>query len=215
MINCLNMKKNIEKIIKILKNGGVGIMPTDTIYGLVGSAYSKKAVEKIYKIKNRDKNKPLIVLISSLSDLKIFGISIKIRDRGKCYRGIPLSRVFLPKISVILECPLAKFKYLHRGTKAIAFRLPDNKSLIEIIKATGPLVAPSANLENLKPAENITQAKKYFGDNVDFYLSGKNSRSQSSTIVNINKDSKVEVVRGVLTDMILKKINKELYYNND
>ena len=60
--NLLNIMK--QDIIKILKNGGVGIMPTDTLYGLVGSAYSKKAVNRIYKLKKRKKSKKLIVLIS-------------------------------------------------------------------------------------------------------------------------------------------------------
>ena len=63
-------------IIKILKKGGVGVIPTDTLYGLVGSAFSKKAINRIYKIKNRDKNKKLIVLISSIKDLKKFKINI-------------------------------------------------------------------------------------------------------------------------------------------
>lgn len=192
------MKKNIEKIIKILKDDGVGVMPTDTIYGLVGSAYSKKAVEKIYQIKKRDKNKPFIVLISSIFDLEKFGIKKTFSILKEVWPG---------KVSVILPCALPKFKYLHRGTKSIAFRLPDNKSLTEIIKSTGPLVAPSANPESLKPAENVTQAKKYFGYNVDFYLSGKNSKSKSSVLIKINKDSKIEVIRGVLSDKILKKIN--------
>ena len=65
----LNSKYN--QIIKILKSGGIGVMPTDTLYGLVGSAFSKKAINRIYKIKNRDKKKKMIVLISSIKDLEI------------------------------------------------------------------------------------------------------------------------------------------------
>ena len=57
------VKKDLDNIIKILKSGGVGVMPTDTLYGLVGSAFSKEAVKRIYKIKNRDKKKKLIILI--------------------------------------------------------------------------------------------------------------------------------------------------------
>ena len=59
---------------KIIRAGGVGIIPTDTIYGMVGSALSKKTVNKIYKLQFRNPKKPLIILISSLSDLSYFGI---------------------------------------------------------------------------------------------------------------------------------------------
>ena len=63
-----------QKIIKILKNSGIGVLPTDTIYGLVGRALDKKTVERIYKVRKRNPKKPLIILISSLSDLKLFGV---------------------------------------------------------------------------------------------------------------------------------------------
>lgn len=60
------MENNWQKAGKILKSDGIAVIPTDTLYGVVGSAMSKKAIEKIYKIKERDKSKPLIVLISSV-----------------------------------------------------------------------------------------------------------------------------------------------------
>jgi len=172
--------KNLEEIINILKSGGVGVMPTDTLYGLVGSAFSKKAINRIYKIKKRNKKKKLIILISSISDLKKFGIS----DRLIRTNGLMLKKLWPGKVSVILS--------------GRAFRLPKKKSLIEILKKTGPLVAPSANPEGLKPAENITQAKKYFDNNVDFYLSGGTLKSKPSILIKINKKEKIKVLRGII-----------------
>ena len=60
---------------------------------------------------------------------------------------------------------------------------PKNKNLFTLIKRVGPLVAPSANPQGLKHAETITQAKKYFGNKIDFYLSGGTKIGQSSTLV--------------------------------
>ena len=65
---------SLEKNIKIIHNGGIGVFPTDTLYGIVGSAFSKTAVERIYKVKGRHKQKPFIILISSINDIKKFGI---------------------------------------------------------------------------------------------------------------------------------------------
>ena len=100
-----------------------------------------------------------------------------------------------------MPCKKSEFKYLHRGTNSLAFRFPAKKSLIEILKKTGPLVAPSANPEGFKPAENITEAKKYFGgvDNSDFYLSGGTLKSEPSTLIEMAKNGEVGVLRGILS----------------
>ncbi|MES2023253.1 MAG: L-threonylcarbamoyladenylate synthase [Patescibacteria group bacterium] len=182
------MKQDINKIIKILKSGGMGVMPTDTLYGLVGSALSKKTVERIYKIKGRNEKKPLIILISGFEDFVSFGLNIS-------------KFVWPEKTSIIFSCPktkLKKFLYLHRGTGDLAFRLPAKKSLIEILKKTGPLVVPSVNPEGLPPAKNIKEAQKYFGEKMDFYLDSGTLKSEPSTLIRVNKSGEIEVLRGIL-----------------
>ena len=169
------MKDNLQNIIKIIKKGGVGVMPTDTLYGLVGSAFSPEAINRIYQIKKRNKNKKLIILISDISDLKKFNIKIN-KEQAKF-----LEKIWPGKVSVIIG--------------NIAFRLPAKKSLIEILKKTGPLVAPSANPEGLKPAENISQAKKYFGSNVDFYLPSRNLKGEPSKLIKLDKKGNTETLR--------------------
>lgn len=187
----------LKDLIKTLKNDGVGIIPTDTLYGIVGSAFSKKAVERIYKIKGRDEHKPFIVLISSIKDLEKFGINPNflplLRGSAQKARG---SYSWPAKTSIILPC--SKYKYLHRGENAIAFRLPKKKPLIALLKKTGPLVAPSANPQGLTPASNIKEAKKYFGDSVDFYMAGGTLKSNPSTLLKIDTNGEIEVLRGTL-----------------
>ena len=186
----LNLKE--KEVVEILKNGGVGVLPTDTLYGLVGSAFSRKVVERIYKMKNRDKSKPFIVLISDISGLKKFDIKIN-KEQAKI-----LKKFWPGKVSIILPCLNSKFQYLHRGTKSIAFRFPNNKKLLEILNKTGPLVAPSANKEEMKPAEDIVQAKKYFKQDVDFYLSGKKLKSKPSIVIKVGKKGEIEILRGII-----------------
>lgn len=171
-----------------MKRGKVGIIPTDTIYGVVASTWSKKAVERAYKILKRDPRKPFIILISSIRDLALFNIKL-----DNATRDI-LKKIWPGKISVILQCPDKKFQYLHRGTKTLAFRVPKRKSLLKILKKTGPLISTSANPQGSKPAATIAQAKKYFGDGVDFYIDGGKIKSLPSTLVEI-KDGKIIIVR--------------------
>lgn len=163
------MKKNplLEKLALLLKEGVVAVMPTDTIYGICGSALNKKTVEKIYKLRKRSPKKPMIVLILKIEDLRKFGIKFSAKDKEI------LKKIWPGKISVIFKCKSKKFKYLHRGTKTLAFRMPKDKLLRKILEISGPLVAPSANWEGEKPARTISEAKKYFGDKAIYYNGGK------------------------------------------
>ncbi len=174
--------------IVILTRGGIGVIPTDTMYGIVGSAMNKKTVERIYTVRKRSLSKPLIILISKISDLAIFKIKV---DAG--LEKI-LKKLWPNKVSVILPCKQKKFEYLHRGTNKLAFRLPKDKKLREFISKTGPMVAPSANTEGDKPSKNIKQAQKYFGENVDFYLDKGGMPIVPSTIVEI-ENGETKIVR--------------------
>ena len=177
-----------EKLIEVIKKGGVGVIPTDTIYGLVGKALLRKTVKKVYKLKQRNPKKPSIILISKIDDLKLF--RIKLDENTKKF----LQKYWPGKVSMILPCPYKKFFYLHRGTKTLAFRLPDYLELVDLLKKTGPLIAPSANPESEKPAKTIKEAKNYFGEKVDFYTDVGRLESLPSTLISI-KDEKVEVLR--------------------
>ncbi len=175
------MGKTLEEVIEKLKNGKVSVLPTDTIYGLVGSALSKKVVERIYRLKKRDPKKPMIILISSIDDLDLFEIEVTPQIKRI------LKKLWPGKVSIILPSLLKKFSYLHRGTKTLAFRLPQLKWLRNLLKETGPLVAPSANPEGLPPAVTVSQAREYFGENVDFYLDGGELSGSPSTLIQIKK----------------------------
>lgn len=174
--------------IKKLLNGGVGILPTDTLYGLVGRALSRKAFDRIFELKKRNLKSPFIILISSLDDLKLFEIKI-----NKNTENI-LCKYWPGKISVILNCESEKFSYLHMGTKTLAFRIPDKKDLIELLKQTGPLLAPSVNHPGEKEALTIEEAKAYFGEEVDFYLDEGKLESLPSTLIKM-ESGKIVVLR--------------------
>lgn len=179
------MDKIIKEIGQSIKSGEIGVIPTDTIYGIVCSAFNKKLVAKIYKIKKRNLSKPVIILIAKLKDLELFDVKIDKAIAKKYWPG---------KVSIILDCNNKKFKYLTRDQKSLAFRIPNNKFLSQVLKITGPIIAPSANLEGQKPAEDIEQAMKYFGKKVDFYVDLGKIKTKPSKIISI-KDNKIKVIR--------------------
>lgn len=164
-------------------------MPTDTIYGIVANAHDEKAVERLYELKGRRPDKPLIILISSLLQLESFGIILneEINEVLNTYWPGP--------VSIILPTQSDKHEYLHRGQRSLAFRMPAKKELLQLIEASGPLVAPSANPEGLPPATSIEEAKRYFPKGVDFFADRGRVRGNPSKLIKVT-DGDIEILRG-------------------
>ncbi|MBX4190744.1 threonylcarbamoyl-AMP synthase [Candidatus Saccharibacteria bacterium] len=163
-----------DEVIALLQKGGVGLMPTDTIYGLSCIALNKASVETIHKIKRRDKTKPFVVLISKIEQLNDLGIITT--------DAAPALRYWPGKLTLI--CPALKAPgWLQMSTGALAIRQPDHPKLRELIDKVGPIVSTSVNLAGRKPAVSIAEAREYFGDKLDFYVNAGKFVGQPSTIV--------------------------------
>ena len=165
--------------------GSVGIIPTDTIYGLVARAADEVSVKRVYAIKN-DRTKPGTIIASSIEQLMDLGLKRRYLLAVNDYWPAPLS--------VIIPCD-DKLRYLHLGKFGLAVRIPKVKQLIELTRDVGPLLTTSANMPGEKPANTLKEAKAYFGNKVDFYIDGGNlSNHQSSTIIRIVDDN-IELIR--------------------
>ncbi len=175
--------------VTVLRVGGVAVIPTDTLYGVIASAQNKKAVARLYRLRRRTKGKPFIILISSVSELADFGVTLSAFEKEV------LKEVWPGKISVVFPCPHRKFSYLHLGTQSLAFRFPRTPKLIALLKKTGPLLAPSANPEGKPPATTLAEAKSYFGSAVDFYVNaGKKKAGKPSTLISF-QNGQVQILR--------------------
>lgn len=193
----MNKVLNNENLIEMLKKDSVVVMPTDTIYGIVGNALNVSVVNRIYNIRKRSPEKPCIILIGDISELKKFSIIIKDEQKTaiKKYWSFDSTQNKFVPVSIIFECPDETLSYLHRGTKTLAFRLPAEQAFRDLLLKTGPLIAPSANLEGLPPAQNIYEAKKYFGNAVDLYIDGGTIGNKASKIIKLRKDGSVSILR--------------------
>lgn len=182
------LKNNAEQISKLLLGGKVGIVPTDTLYGISAITSNQKSVENIYDIKQRDKDKPFIILISELNDLNKF--DIKTDDKT----GTFLKTLWPNKVSVILPCPNEKYSYLHRGTKQLAFRIPNFPDLLELLKISGPIVSTSVNSSGEEPAVCIEEISQKFGNKIDFYIDQGILQSPPTTVIKIEA-GQISIVR--------------------
>jgi len=176
-------KLNDPELIKLLKNGAIGVLPTDTVYGVVARAADQAAVEKLYKLKRREK-KPGTLIAASIDQLVELGIKRRYLTAVEQYWPGAIS----------VETP-HHITYLNQGTGRQAIRIPDNKDLLKLLEKVGPLQTSSANQPGEAPANTVTEAQGYFGDEVDFYVDGGDlSANLPSTIIRIIDDA-IEVVR--------------------
>ncbi|MGM0629286.1 MAG: L-threonylcarbamoyladenylate synthase [Patescibacteria group bacterium] len=170
----------------LLKEGAVGVIPTDTIYGLVSRADDSRGVERVYKLKRRDLEKPCIVLIKEIEDINNFGIFPHKQEMDI------IKDLWPGPVSIILKADKAP-EYLTRKTQSLAFRLPSDEGVKEVLKVSGPLVAPSANIEGMSPSVSISDAYLYFGNKVDFYVDGGKKSAPPSRVIKLEKGEKVEI----------------------
>ncbi len=188
---------NTKEAVKIIKNDGVVVFPTDTLYGLLASARSPKAVSLVFDIKERDSNKPCIIACSCVEDVEKFGIIFNSSSKKFC------EEVWPSPVSIILPYS-GDLEYLSCGSASLSFRIPESASFRSFLKEAGPVVAPSANPEGLPPASSIDEAVGYFGDKVDAYVDGGSLNGEASTLVNLIQ-KKPRLLRNGAGDALFKK----------
>lgn len=180
------MKSDLFDLVERFKNGAVGLLPSDTVYGISCLALNEDAVARVYKLKDRDYVKPLIILLADNDQAGMLGLNTEDLEPARKYWPAPLT--------VIVPASKVTPRYLHRGTGTLAVRVPDKAELRDFIRRVGPIVSTSANPQGKKPARNPNEAKKYFGEELDFYIDAGVLQAQPSTIVKL-KDGKLKPIR--------------------
>lgn len=173
----------------LLKAGKVGVLPTDTLYGLVASINHESAVRRVYELKHRSLTKPCIILISFRDELARFGITLSEAQAAV------LDQKWPGPVSVVFPCGLDVPEWLHGGTHTLALRLPADEALRALLCESGPIIAPSANPEGLPPASSVEEACAYFGDTVDFYVDGLEKNGKPSALIALDVDGTQVVLR--------------------
>ena len=198
---------NLRKAKKNLENNNVIGIPTETVYGLAGNAYSNKSVKKIFKLKKRPAFNPLIIHFKNLEDLK--NDVILNTDFKKLYSAFcpgPITFILKKKKKSKIS------KIATAGQETVAVRIPKHKvarNLLSILKF--PLAAPSANISSKLSPTSAKDVYEEFGNKIKFILDGGQCRiGLESTIVELT--SKPSVLRPgcISAEKIQKILNKKI-----
>jgi len=177
----------ITLAIESIRNGGVVIFPTDTVYGIGCDPYNEDAVERIYQLKNRDSRKPLPILAYSKQVLENIVEFDETASR--------IAEKFWPGgLTMVLPLKDDKLKKLSRGTNTIAVRVPNNKCVLAFLKKCELVVGTSANISGKEP---FTDPQNIGNDVIDcdiFLNGGIIQSSGASTVIKI-ENGEIKILR--------------------
>ena len=201
---------NIKKAKKLLNKNECIAVPTETVYGLAGNAYSSIATKKIFKLKKRPVNNPLIVHYHDLQDL-----------RKDCFINstfLKLYKKFCPgPITYVLKIRKDSriSKYVNNKKNTLAVRFPKHKVLKYLLKKLDyPLAAPSANISSKLSAVKSSDVREDFGKKIKFILEGgKSSIGIESTIIDLTKTPKILRLGGLNRNKINRVLKKDVSRN--
>lgn len=195
----------ILKAAKLLKDGGLVGMPTETVYGLAADCFNDKAVKSIFELKNRPATDPLIIHISNTQHLNAVAvISIEhqnLLDKLAHFWPGPLT-VILPKSKKVPNIVSA-------GLETVAVRMPRHPVALRLIELSGPLAAPSANISTRVSPTCAQHVFDEFAENLPIILDGGNCEiGLESTILDISNYKSPRILRpgGITFEELIKII---------
>ena len=191
----------MEKIKQELEKGGAVVLPTETVYGLFAKSLDKKAVDHVYQLKRRPRDKALNLNVAHLDDILNFS-----KNQPPYLQKLVDS--FLPgPLTIILEANDKVPYWVNSDLTTVGFRMPNHPVTLELIRGFGPLIGPSANISGNASGVSFKEILKDFGQEVlgfedDSFLTG-----QDSTILDLSSD-KVKILRqgSITREDILAKI---------
>ena len=191
----------IDRIKYELNNDGAVVLPTETVYGLFAKALDEKAVNRVYQLKGRPRDKALNLNVASLEDILNF-------SKNQPLYLQKLVESFLPgPLTIILEANDKVPDWVNSGLMTVGFRMPSHPVTLELIREFGPLIGPSANISGQSSGVTFHKILQDFDQEVlgledDAFLTGKDS-----TIIEISGDKAKILRQGSITrEDILAKI---------
>jgi tRNA threonylcarbamoyl adenosine modification protein (Sua5/YciO/YrdC/YwlC family) len=194
-INPVNpQQRKIDQVVELLRNGGVIAYPTDTIYGLGCDIMNKKAIERVYQIKRRPKDKPFSFLCSDLKNISQYA---KVSN----YAYKTMRRLLPGPYTFILEGSNAVPKMMLTKRKTAGIRVPDNPICMALIQSLGnPILSTSAGTPDEELFSEPWLIDDHFGKLLDVVIDGGTVPGKPSSVISLIGDEP-EVIREGLGDV--------------
>lgn len=191
---------------EILENGGAVILPTETVYGLFAQAMNEAAVEHVYQLKRRPKDKAMNLNVADLETILAFS-----KNQPSYLKT--LYEAFLPgPLTIILQANDRVPAWINSGLSTIGFRLPNHPKTLELIKKTGPLIGPSANISGQESGKVFLQIQQQFSEMVSGFEDDNALTGLDSTILDLSGEKARILRQGAITKEELTRTLPELIF---
>lgn len=203
----LNFKEDIEydKLLKpaqIIKNGGLVIFPTETVYGIGTNALNSKAVKKLYEVKKRPYEKPISLLVNSIEMIENIA-----KDITKLEYEL-IKNFFPGPLTIILKKKENISNIVTANKETVGVRMPQNDIALKLIEYAGvPIATPSANISGKPSGTNMKDIMRDFEKKVEYFIDNGSSKiGQASTIIQIIDETPYILRKGAISELEIKKV---------
>lgn len=188
---------NIDKLVEVINDGGLAIVPTDTVYGIIADATNEDAINRVYEAKRRVYSKPLIIMVSSLEMLFRY-----VDDASEVEQKL-IERYWPGKLTILFKRGSKLSRLINNNGDLVGIRYPDNEELIELMnRLDKPLVSTSANIADERTITSVDKISEDLLKYIDCVYDGGFKEDVPSTIVKV-VDNKIEFLRkGELASVI-------------
>ncbi|MFP4349368.1 MAG: L-threonylcarbamoyladenylate synthase [Thermodesulfobacteriota bacterium] len=184
----------IRKVVDVLEDGGVIAYPTDTFYGIGCDIMNKKAIQRVYQLKQRDPKKPFSFICSDLKNISDYA---KVSN----YAYKTMRRMLPGPYTFILEGSKAVPKMMLTKRKTAGIRVPDHPICMELVKELGnPIISTSAATPDGEIFYDPSLIHDYFGNRIDIVIDGGPVSGEPSSVISLY-DDEPEVIRDGLGDV--------------
>lgn len=191
---------------KILETGGAVILPTETVYGLFAKALDEQAVEHVYALKRRPRDKAMNLNVGDFETILTYS-----KNQPPYLKK--LYDQYLPgPLTIILKANDSVPAWINSGLSTIGFRLPNHPKTLELIKKTGPLIGPSANISGQESGKVFLQIQQQFSEMVSGFEDDNALTGLDSTILDLSGEKARILRQGAITKEELTRTLPELIF---
>lgn len=198
----------MDKLRKILTSGGAVVLPTETVYGLFAQALNEEAVNNVYQLKQRPRDKAMNLNVSNLNDIIFF-------SQNTPFFLEKLYNRFMPgPLTIILKANDNVPFWVNSGLDTVGFRVPNHVKTLQLISETGPLIGPSANISGNESGKKFSDIQAQFSVDLPGIEDDQALTGIDSTILDLSGQKARILRQGAISRELIQKEIPEIEFED-
>ena len=198
----------MDKLRKILTSGGAVVLPTETVYGLFAQALNEVAVNNVYQLKQRPRDKAMNLNVSNLNDIIFF-------SQNRPFFLEKLYNRFMPgPLTIILKANDNVPFWVNSGLDTVGFRVPNHVKTLQLISETGPLIGPSANISGNESGKKFSDIQAQFSVDLPGIEDDQALTGIDSTILDLSGQKARILRQGAISRELIQKEIPEIEFED-